>query len=192
MSPFVRGDEVASKFNECRLVPIHLAFSVVSGRSHFLSTLMHVALEPVDQPDIIALIDALDAYQGALYPPESNYHLSVAELMQPNVLFSVARDDDGTALGCGAIVLLDGYGELKRMYVQPAKRGHGIAKAIITFLEREATRHECGILRLETGIHQAEALGLYERAGYSRRGPYGDYPPDPLSVFMEKKISGPA
>ncbi len=149
---------------------------------------MHIALESVDQPDVIELIDALDAYQGALYPPESNYHLSVAELKQPNVLFSVARDDTGAALGCGAIVLLDGYGELKRMYVQPAQRGSGIAKAIIKFLEHEAALRDCSILRLETGIHQAEALGLYERAGYARRGRYGDYPDDPLSVFMEKKI----
>ena len=150
---------------------------------------MHLTLESVDQPDIIALIDALDAYQGSLYPPESNYHLSVAELKAANVLFSVMRDDDGVALACGAVVLLEAYGELKRMYVNPAQRGRGIAKAIITFLEQESARCNCALLRLETGIHQAEALGLYERAGYVRRGPYGDYPNDPLSVFMEKKIS---
>ncbi len=149
---------------------------------------MHLALESADQPDVIALIDALDAYQGALYPPESNYHLSVEALKQPNVLFCVVRDDDGAALGCGAVVLLEGYGELKRMYVNPGHRGRGIAKAIITFLEHEAARRDYTILRLETGIHQAEALGLYGRAGYVRRGRYGDYPEDPLSVFMEKKI----
>ena len=153
---------------------------------------MHLALESVDQPDIIALIDALDAYQGSLYPPESNYHLSVAELKASNVLFSVMRDDEGVVLACGAVVLLDGYGELKRMYVNPAQRGRGIAKAIITFLEQEAATRDCTVLRLETGIHQAEALGLYERAGFAQCGPYGDYPNDPLSVFMEKKISLPA
>ncbi len=153
---------------------------------------MHLALESVDQPDVIALIDALDAYQGALYPPESNYHLSVEALKQQNVLFSVVRDDDGVALGCGAVVLLAGYGEIKRMYVSPAQRGGGIAKAIIALLEQEAARRDCTILRLETGIHQAEAIGLYERAGYNRCARYGDYPEDPLSVFMEKKISPPA
>ena len=150
---------------------------------------MNLALESVDQRDVIALIDALDAYQGALYPPESNYHLSVEALKASSVLFSVARDDGGVALGCGAVVLLDGFGELKRMYVSPAQRGRGIAKAVIAFLEHEAARRGCTVLRLETGIHQAEALGLYERAGYLRRGSYGDYPEDPLSVFMEKKIS---
>ena len=150
---------------------------------------MRLALESVDQPDVIALIDALDAYQGALYPPESNYHLSVEALNASNVLFSVARNDNGLALGCGAVVLLDGYGELKRMYVNPEQRGRGIAKTIIAFLEHKAAGRNCSILRLETGIHQAEAIGLYERAGYARCGRYGDYSDDPLSVFMEKKIS---
>jgi putative acetyltransferase len=41
---------------------------------------------------------------------------------------------------------------------------------------------------LETGPDQPEALGLYERYGFARRGPYGDYPDDPLSVFMEKRL----
>ena len=149
---------------------------------------MNLSLESVDQPDVIALIDALDAYQGALYPAESNYHLSVEALKQPNVLFAVARDDAGVVIGCGAIVLFAEYGELKRMFVPPAQRGRGIAKAIITYLEAHAVHRNCRVLRLETGIHQPEAHGLYARAGYERRGPYGDYPNDPLSVFMEKNI----
>lgn len=151
---------------------------------------MHVALESVDQPAVIEFIGDLDAYQGALYPAESNYHLSVEALKAGNVLFAVARDDEGIAIGCGAVVLFDGYGELKRMFVPPAQRGRGIAKAIIAFLEAHAVQRSCLLLRLETGIHQPEALGLYARAGYVRRGPYGGYPDDPLSVFMEKTIAG--
>ena len=149
---------------------------------------MHIALESVDQPDIVALIDALDAYQGALYPAESNYHLSVEALKASNVLFAVVRDDAGVVIGCGAVVLFDDYGELKRMFVPQAQRGRGVAKAIITYLEAHAVQRNCQLLRLETGIHQPEALSLYASAGYERRGPYGDYPDDPLSVFMEKAI----
>jgi putative acetyltransferase len=44
---------------------------------------------------------------------------------------------------------------------------------------------------LETGIRQPEALGLYEQAGYKRRGPFGDYAEDPLSVFMQKRLTPP-
>ena len=110
-------------------------------------------------------------------------------LKQPNVLFAVARDDTSVVIGCGAVVLFDDYGELKRMFVPPAQRGRGVAKAIMAYLETHAVQRNCSLLRLETGIHQPEAHGLYARAGYARRGPYGDYPDDPLSVFMEKKIT---
>jgi putative acetyltransferase len=150
---------------------------------------MLIALESVDQPEIIQLISELDAYQGALYPAESNYHLSVEALKATNVLFAVARDDERVVIGCGAVVLLDGYGELKRMFVPQAQRGRGVATAIITYLEAHAVQRNCAVLRLETGIHQPEAHRLYERAGFERRGPYGDYPHDPLSVFMEKTIA---
>ena len=150
---------------------------------------MQIKLESVDQPAIIQLINALDAYQGALYPAESNYHLSVEALKAPNVLFAVARDDEGAVIGCGAIVLFDGYGELKRMFVPPEQRGRGVAKAVMALLEAHAVQRNCRLLRLETGIHQPEAHGLYGRAGYTRRGPYGDYPDDPLSVFMEKTLA---
>ena len=149
---------------------------------------MHIALESVDQRDVIQLIDDLDAYQAPLYPPESNYLLDIESLKATNVLFAVARDEEGIAIGCGAVMLLDGYGELKRMFVPPAQRGRGVAKAIITYLEIRAVQRQCHLLRLETGIYQPEAYGLYVRVGYKSRGPYGDYPDDPLSVFMEKIV----
>ena len=41
---------------------------------------------------------------------------------------------------------------------------------------------------LETGPTQPEALILYEHLGYRCRGPFGDYPDDPLSVFMQKNV----
>jgi putative acetyltransferase len=146
-----------------------------------------ITLEPADQADVIALIDELDAYQKPLYPAESHHGIDIAALSRPNVLFAVARDERGAAVGCGAIVLEAGYGELKRMYVRPAIRGAGIAKSLLATLEAEAAKRECRTLMLETGIRQPEALGLYERLGFVRRGPFGDYAEDPLSVFMEKR-----
>jgi putative acetyltransferase len=44
-------------------------------------------------------------------------------------------------------------------------------------------------IRLETGIYQPEAIGLYKAAGYVEIGPFGSYQPDPLSLFMEKAIA---
>jgi putative acetyltransferase len=149
---------------------------------------MNITLERPDQADVVALIDALDAYQKPLYPAESHHGIDISALLQPEVIFAVVRDGD-IAIGCGAVVVGDEFGELKRMFVQPGHRGQGIAKRLLQFLEAEAMRRGCNTLMLETGIRQPEALGLYERAGFQRRGPFGDYAPDPMSVFMGKVLN---
>lgn len=147
---------------------------------------MNIALEPADQPDVIALIDALDAYQKPLYPAESHHGIDIAALSRPEVIFAVARDDAGRAVACGAIVLGAEYGELKRMYTAPAQRGKGVAGQVLALLERSAIARGCRHFMLETGPLQPEALAFYARRGFVRRGPFGDYWDDPNSVFMEK------
>jgi putative acetyltransferase len=157
---------------------------------------MHISLESPVQPEVTSLIAALDACQQALYPPASNHLLAASALQQPGVLFAVARND-GDACACGAVVplghemghgVIDDIGELKRMYVAPSQRRQGVGRALLAFLEQRAAERGMAVLRLETGIHQPEALRLYESAGYSRRGPFGSYHLDPLSVFMEKRL----
>lgn len=153
---------------------------------------MHVALEPADQPEVIALIDELDRYQDSLYPPESRHSIDIGALSQPNVLFAVARaGSQREAVGCGAIVLGPEFGELKRVFVRPDQRGKGIAQALLRLLEATAADKGCAVLMLETGPSQPEALALYDRFGYAHRGPFGGYRPDPLSVFMEKRLLPP-
>jgi putative acetyltransferase len=150
---------------------------------------MKIAFETPNQPEVVALIADLDAYQLTLYPPESVYALDMASLVQPNVLFAVARSVDGAAVGCGALVVMPEFGEVKRMYVSPAARGQGVARRLLGVLESEAQQRGVSQFMLETGPYQHEALALYERLGYARRGPYGDYRDDPLSVFMEKRAA---
>jgi putative acetyltransferase len=154
-----------------------------------VSAAIIVMRETPDQPDVIALIEALDAYAIALYPPESNHLLDVASLSDPDVSLLVARAD-GEAVGCGAI-LRDprGWGEVKRMFVRPDQRGQGIGARLLAELEALAAGDGLGELRLETGIHNTEALALYRRAGFTACGPFGDYLPDPLSVFLEKRVN---
>lgn len=147
-----------------------------------------LALESANQPDVIALIHALDAYQDTLYPPEARYALDLASLTQPNVAFAVARDEEGRAIGCAAVVLTPAFGEVKRMFVSPAGRGRGVGRQLVALLEAESRARGCERLTLETGPYQAEALALYAQGGFTRCGPYGDYPDHPLSVFMEKPL----
>jgi putative acetyltransferase len=149
---------------------------------------MRIALESPAQPEVTRLIAALDAYLQSLYPPASKHLVEVAELQGAGVLFAVIRDQAGGACGCGAVMPLPEGGEIKRMYVSPVLRGQGAGRGLLQFLEQQAARRGMKLLRLETGIHQPEALRLYERAGYSRCAPFGGYQPDALSVFMEKRL----
>jgi putative acetyltransferase len=151
---------------------------------------MRISFESPNQDDAIALITELDAYQSALYPPESHHALDLASVAEHGLLFAVARDDLGQAVGCGAVVLAAEYGELKRLYVRPQQRGVGLAKQILQTLETAAIASGCHELKLESGPYQPEALGLYARCGYDRCGPFGTYADDPLSVFMQKKLVG--
>jgi putative acetyltransferase len=144
-------------------------------------------VEPADPgaAPVRALIGELDAYLQALYPAHSNHLMPVDELRQPNVVFLVARRG-AEVVGCGALVDHAGqYGELKRMYVRPQCRGTGVGRAILAELVARARSRPLRHLRLETGITQPEALALYERAGFRRRGPFGGHGADPLSLFME-------
>lgn len=150
---------------------------------------MRVELETPNQPEVIALIAALDAYQDSLYPAEARYALDLASLAKPDVLFAVARAADGAAIGCGAVVLDEVHGELKRLYVAPEARGQGVARQLCQALESAASAAGCRRLMLETGPYQPEALAFYARQGFVRCGPFGEYPEHPLSVFMSKSLT---
>lgn len=146
-----------------------------------------IAREDPRRADVARLVAELDAYMGALYPAESNHLLDLERLAGEDVVFLVARVE-GEAAGCGAL-LVHGhdYGEVKRVWVHPDRRGSGLARRILARLEEEALRFGLGLLRLETGTRQPEALGLFKAQGFRPRGPFGAYPADdPLSVFMEK------
>lgn len=151
-------------------------------------TTLSICPERPDQPEVVALIEALDTYANSLYPPESNHLLDIASLCAPAVTFLVVRDR-GEPVGCGAM-LRDprGWGEVKRMYVRPDQRGRRIGVRVLAEIEGVARGAGLPLLRLETGIHNTEALRLYRRAGFVKCAPFGDYTLDPLSVFMEKRV----
>jgi RimJ/RimL family protein N-acetyltransferase len=151
---------------------------------------INIALESPQRADVRALILELDAYSDQLSPPESRHRADLSALTQSNVLFAVARSEDGHAIGCAAVVLLSDYGELKRMYVAPSARGQGVGGAILKFLEAGASSRGCKRLMLETGNNHHLAHRTYRANGFRERGPFGAYRPDPLSVFMEKAIAG--
>lgn len=138
--------------------------------------------------DVRELIAVADALSESLYPPESNHLVDVDALASPDVTFYVARRD-GIAVATGALMRHDReLGEVKRMWVEPSVRGLGIGNRILTQIELRARGNGLTRLALETGIHNTEALELYRKAGFVECAPFGDYRPDPLSVFMSKEL----
>lgn len=134
------------------------------------------------------MIAELEAHLEPLYPRKSRHGYSVEKLIAEGVAFFLIRDN-GTPAGCGGLQLFGtDYGEIKRMYVRPQFRGLGLGKLMLDHLADYARSRGVGLLRLETGIHQHAAIGLYERAGFQSIRPFGEYKDDPLSRFYEKRI----
>jgi putative acetyltransferase len=151
---------------------------------------LQISLEDPNQPEIINLLEDGERHSAGLYPADSNHHLPLYALREAHVRFLVARDHTGRAVATGAVVLCEScWAELKRMWVVPEMRGRGVSKIMLEALEAKAREAEARSLRLETGIENHAALALYERAGFTRCDPFGDYRPDPLSVFMEKQLA---
>ena len=148
------------------------------------------SIKPEDpgQPEILVLLADGEAYGAALYPAESNHYLPLEALRTSNVLFLVARNAQGTAVGTAALASNSDWAEIKRMWVAPAARGQGLSRQLLAALEAHARANGIATIRLETGIHNTEALGLYARTGYLERDAFAPYGPDPISIFMEKHL----
>ena len=145
--------------------------------------------ERPDTADAAELIAELDAHLAPLYPQESRHGYSVEKLLHEGVVFFVARLD-GVPAGCGGVLLVGAeYAEIKRMYVRPAFRGSGLGKLILARLADYALGRGVNVLRLETGVHQAHAIRLYEGSGFHRIRPFGSYREDPLSLCFEKRLA---
>ncbi len=160
-----------------------------------MSDRLVIRRESPDQPDVRAALAALDDYLASLYPPEANHILDVDALLAPEVRFFVARDGD-RLVGTGAVRLMPGepatagaaYGEVKRMYVDPVRRGERLGARLLGVLEDALRAERRGLALLETGRDQHEAVRLYRRAGYRPRPAFGGYPDNGLSVFYEKAL----
>ena len=156
---------------------------------------LRIRPERADHPQVAPLLEALDAYLASLYAPEDNHILGIEALLQPDVDFLVAECGP-EIVACGAArrmpaeAALAGQpcGEIKRMFVRPDLRGARVAEQLLAVLEKRLLADGLKLATLETGRDQHAAIRLYERCGYTRRGPFGGYPDNGLSVFYEKRL----
>lgn len=153
------------------------------------TTAVRITIESPRQPEVERLLDQSTEFAQSLYPPESNFLLSIDSLEQPEVAFYVARDAVGSALGIAALVDDgDGTAELKRMFVSAAARGHGLASRLISRIEADAAARGIRRIVLETGPLHEGALTLYRRAGYVQIPQFGQYVGEQFSVCFAKEL----
>jgi putative acetyltransferase len=148
---------------------------------------MHIRSGDPREPGALALLQASHALMESLFPPEDNHYLSVEALLVPEISFFVA-EAEGAVLGTIALARKPGYGEVKSMFVAPAARGRGVARALLDHVEGVARQMGLPLLRLETGNLLTAAIALYEAQGFRRCGVFGDYAVNGTSLFMEKPL----
>jgi putative acetyltransferase len=122
----------------------------------------------------------------ATSPADSVHALDYSALAAPEVTFWTARAGE-QLLACGALQQCSSdSGEIKSMRTAAAARGQGIATQLLERIEAEAKRRGYKFLYLETGSDGffAPARRLYARHGFTECPPFGNYVPDPCSVFM--------
>ncbi|ARJ70903.1 GNAT family N-acetyltransferase [Paracoccus contaminans] len=145
-----------------------------------------IAPERPDQDDLDRLFDRHSAFCHADTPPESIHMMDRAALAAEGIEFHVMRQD-GLAIGMGAIKRIGAHeGEIKSMHVLNDERGRGLGRRMVDHLIAAARAQGMTRLSLETGAQDsfAPARMLYAAAGFVPCEPFGDYRPDPMSVFM--------
>ncbi|WP_091449678.1 GNAT family N-acetyltransferase [Actinokineospora iranica] len=136
---------------------------------------MRIEVRRYDHPDSARLIDEVQQEYVIRYGGVDETPVDAAEFAPPRGLFLVGYLD-GTPVATGGWRGHDGGdAEMKRMYVTPAVRGRGLARAVLAELERTAYAAGHRRLILETGLRQPEAIALYESAGYTPVTPFGHY-----------------
>ena len=136
---------------------------------------LQIAIDPLEGPQVAALLQAHLDEMHRISPPESVHALDLSRLRAADITFWSAYQGD-TLLGCAALRALDAaHGEVKSMRTTPQARRRGYRR-----------------LSLETGSQPefAPARALYARFGFVECGPFGDYRPDPCSTYMTRALAG--
>lgn len=140
-----------------------------------------------DNKDFQQLVSELDADLRIRDGEDHAYYAQFNKI--DKIKYVVIAYEDNTAVGCGAVkeYTADTM-EVKRMYVLPEKRGHGIASVILNELEHWTLELNYSTCILETGKKQPEAIALYLKNNYIIIPNYGQYEHMDNSVCFEKVL----
>jgi GNAT superfamily N-acetyltransferase len=141
-----------------------------SHRAAIVLSMIRLVVRPYEDPDAQRLIRALYVEQLDTYgfadPPDRDV---AGDYMEPSGMLLVAYTVEGRPVGCGGYRTYEAsehIAEVRKMYVHPEQRGHGLGRRILNQLEQQAAEHGARTMLLETGVLNVAAIGLYSAAGY--------------------------
>jgi pimeloyl-ACP methyl ester carboxylesterase/GNAT superfamily N-acetyltransferase len=151
---------------------------------------IEVREEPFDTPTSAALVADYVAEIRAMYPewsPNVPPRMTAHDVEPPDGRWLIAYRD-GHAVGCVGLKRLDERtAEIKRVYVAPAARGAGVARALLGGLEAVARDAGYHTVRLDTGAKQPASVALFGSSGYE---PIADYNGNPVAAYwFEKRLA---
>ena len=157
-----------------------------------------IDLVPITHPDAARLVEEVQQEYVARYGSRDETPLEPGYFDLPNGSFFVGYRD-GVPVATGAwrrrtdVEALGSLAtaEIKRMYVAPAGRRHGLARAMLAHLEETAGAAGAQVMILETGTAQPEALELYASSGYQPIPSFGHYRDSPLNRCLARRIAQP-
>lgn len=147
---------------------------------------MHIEIDDLSRPQVLALLNEHLTNMFELSPPENVFALNVTNLQAPDITFWTVWESE-VLLGCGALKELSAtHGEVKSMRTPKARRRRGAGRAVLAHIIEVARQRGYETLSLETGSNPAflPAQKLYQAFGFASCGPFGSYQADPHSVFM--------
>ena len=148
--------------------------------------MMRIIRGDFSDPRVIDLLHIHLTSARAETAPGSAHALDLTGLQAPDVSFWTIWEDE-TLLGVGALKRLSAdHGEVKSMHTAQSMRGRGAGSAMLRHIIAAARASGMSRLSLETGSWEyfRPAQALYRSHGFVECPPFGDYVPDPNSVFM--------
>jgi GNAT superfamily N-acetyltransferase len=145
-------------------------------------------IRPYDDVDVVRMVAEVQAEYVIRYGTQDAATVDPDEFAPPRGLFLVGLLD-GVAVATGGWRRCSGSdAEIKRMYVAAPARRRGLARRLLSELERTAVQAGISRLVLNTGTEQPEAVALYERTGYLPVPGFGYYADHPAALFYGKSL----
>ncbi len=154
------------------------------------TTMLKIIAGGLDDPQVIRLLRVHLTNARAQTAPGSDHALDLSGLKSPEIRFWSAWDEDNL-LAVGAMKRLSqSHGEVKSMHTAEGVRRRGVGSAMLEHIIDAARRSGITKLSLETGswAYFRPAVALYKRHRFVECAPFGDYRPDPNSIFMTRDL----